>query len=99
MKKRPGVLSDKQTAVIIIIIINKGNSSVCYHAEVKKSCIKIGYPNHITSNNLLLLFCVFNMLQANQMLHLMLSSWCLVCDCNNQRVERTLACQEHQPQW
>ena len=29
----------------------------------------------------------------------MLASQCLVRDCNNQRVERTLACQEHQPQW
>jgi len=29
----------------------------------------------------------------------MLASQCLVCDYNNQRVERTLACQEHQPQW
>jgi hypothetical protein len=29
----------------------------------------------------------------------MLSSQCLVRDCNNQRVERTLACQEHQSQW
>ena len=31
--------------------------------------------------------------------HLMLSSQCLVRDCNNQRDERTLACREHQPQW
>ena len=29
----------------------------------------------------------------------MLSSQCLVRDCNIQRVERTLACQEHQSQW
>ena len=29
----------------------------------------------------------------------MLASQCLVLNCNNQRVERTLACQIHQPQW
>jgi hypothetical protein len=29
----------------------------------------------------------------------MLASKCLVHDCNNQRIERTLACQQHQPEW
>ena len=29
----------------------------------------------------------------------MLASKCLVHGCNNRRLERTLACQEHQPQW
>ena len=29
----------------------------------------------------------------------MLASQCLVRDCNNRRVERTLACQQHLPEW
>ncbi|KIJ93938.1 hypothetical protein K443DRAFT_111291 [Laccaria amethystina LaAM-08-1] len=31
--------------------------------------------------------------------HIMLASKCLVGGCSNRRLERTLACQEHQPQW
>ena len=31
--------------------------------------------------------------------HLMFASKCLVHDCNNRRVEKTLACQPHQPEW
>ncbi|KIM38574.1 hypothetical protein M413DRAFT_45603, partial [Hebeloma cylindrosporum] len=31
--------------------------------------------------------------------HVMLGAQCLVRDCNNRRVERTLACQQHQSQW
>ncbi|KIM37164.1 hypothetical protein M413DRAFT_46121, partial [Hebeloma cylindrosporum] len=31
--------------------------------------------------------------------HVMLGAQCLVYNCNNKRVERTLACQQHQSQW